>query len=41
LVNIRSCVNEMSLISSKERGTNLFMVMHLPRNDHEGKADIS
>ena len=39
LVNIRSCVNEMSLISSKNRGTNLFMVMHLPRNTHEGKAE--
>lgn len=39
LVNIRSCVNEMSLISSMERGTNLFMVMHLPRVEHEGKSD--
>ncbi len=33
LVNIRSCVNEMSLISSKQRGTNLFMVMNLPKNN--------
>lgn len=33
LVNIRSCVNEMSLISSHKRGTNLFMVMHIPRTD--------
>jgi CBS domain-containing protein len=41
LVNIRSCVNEMSLISSKERGTNLFMVMNLPRTDHEGKAEVT
>ena len=39
LVNIRSCVNEMSLISSKNRGTNLFMVMHLPRTNHDGKAE--
>ncbi len=31
LVNIKRCVNEMKLISSKERGTNLFMVMHLDR----------
>lgn len=29
LVNIKRCVNEMKLTSSKERGTNLFMVMHL------------
>lgn len=41
LMNIRSCVNEMSLISSKERGTNLFMVMHLPRTNHEGKAEVT
>lgn len=40
LVNIRSCVNEMSLISSKNRGTNLFMVMHLPRTSHDGKAEV-
>ncbi len=33
LVNIKRCVNEMKLISSKERGTNLFMVMHLKEED--------
>jgi CBS domain-containing protein/anti-sigma regulatory factor (Ser/Thr protein kinase) len=38
LVNIRSCVNEMNLISSKDRGTNLFMVMHLPLAANEGKV---
>jgi CBS domain-containing protein/anti-sigma regulatory factor (Ser/Thr protein kinase) len=41
LVNIRSCVNEMSLISSKKRGTNLFMVMNLPRTNHEGRAEVT
>lgn len=39
LVNIRSCVNEMSLISSKNRGTNLFMVMYLPWNNQPGKPE--
>jgi CBS domain-containing protein/anti-sigma regulatory factor (Ser/Thr protein kinase) len=39
LLNIRSCVNEMSLISSKNRGTNLFMVMDLPRNNQQGKQE--
>ncbi|NLN71061.1 MAG: CBS domain-containing protein [Chloroflexi bacterium] len=29
LVNIKRCVDEMRLISSKERGTNLFMIMYL------------
>lgn len=41
LVNIRSCVNEMSLISSKNRGTNLFMVMYLPRNNQQGKLEAN
>ncbi len=31
LVNIRSCVDEMSLKSSKESGTNLFMTMYLDK----------
>ncbi len=29
LVNINRCVDEMRLISSKERGTNLYMIMYL------------
>ncbi len=29
LVNIKRCVDEMRLISSKERGTNLYMIMYL------------
>jgi CBS domain-containing protein/anti-sigma regulatory factor (Ser/Thr protein kinase) len=38
LVNIRSCVNDMSLISSKERGTNLFMVMYLPLSNQQERS---
>ncbi len=41
LTNIRSCVNEMKLVSSEESGTNLLMVMHLPHQGHEGKANIT
>jgi CBS domain-containing protein/anti-sigma regulatory factor (Ser/Thr protein kinase) len=33
LVNIKRCVNEMKLFSSKEGGTQLFMVMHLTEAD--------
>jgi anti-sigma regulatory factor (Ser/Thr protein kinase) len=29
LVNIKRCVDEMKIISSAERGTNIFMVMKL------------
>jgi CBS domain-containing protein/anti-sigma regulatory factor (Ser/Thr protein kinase) len=32
LVNIKRCVDEMRLISSKERGTNLYMIMYLNDN---------
>ncbi len=31
LVNIKSCVDEMSLVSSQERGTNLIMIMRLEK----------
>jgi len=34
LVNIKSCVDEMNLTSSPERGTSLFMVMHLEKTRH-------
>ncbi len=33
LVNIKRCVDEMRLISSKERGTNLFMIIFLNNED--------
>lgn len=39
LVNIKRCVDEMKLISSPERGTNLFMVMHLKPEDIEAIPD--
>jgi len=32
LVNIKSCVDEMNLSSSLDRGTNLYMVMHLDKS---------
>ncbi len=32
LVNIRSCVDEMTIKSSKESGTNLYMIMHLDKH---------
>lgn len=39
LVNIKSCVNEMKITSSKERGTNLVMVMYLDKfASHQPKA---
>jgi CBS domain-containing protein/anti-sigma regulatory factor (Ser/Thr protein kinase) len=34
LVNIKRCVDEMRLISSKERGTNLFMIIFLKNEDN-------
>lgn len=34
LVNIKRCVDEMKLISSQERGTNLFMIIYLENTDH-------
>ena len=33
LVNIKRCVDEMRLISSKDRGTNLYMIMYLDYKD--------
>ncbi len=33
LVNIKRCVDEMRLISSKDRGTNLYMTMYLPDSE--------
>ena len=35
--NINRCVDEMRLISSRERGTNLYMIMYLNENN-ETKA---
>jgi CBS domain-containing protein/anti-sigma regulatory factor (Ser/Thr protein kinase) len=35
LVNIKRCVDEMRLISSKERGTNLYMIMYLNETEHQ------
>jgi len=32
LVNIKSCVDEMNLSSSLDRGTNLYMVMHIDKS---------
>jgi CBS domain-containing protein/anti-sigma regulatory factor (Ser/Thr protein kinase) len=34
LVNIKRCVDEMELISSKERGTNLYMIIDLDNADN-------
>lgn len=34
LVNIKRCVDEMKLISSKDRGTNLFMIIYLENMDN-------
>ncbi len=39
LVNIKRCVDEMKLISSKERGTNLFMVMNIYRDEETAEFD--
>jgi len=35
LVNIKSCVDEMNLVSSLDRGTNLYMVMHLEKSKQQ------
>jgi CBS domain-containing protein/anti-sigma regulatory factor (Ser/Thr protein kinase) len=37
LVNIKRCVDEMRLISSKQRGTNLYMIIYL--NDSDNNPD--
>jgi len=37
LVNIKRCVDEMRLISSKDRGTNLYMIMYLDVKDETSK----
>jgi CBS domain-containing protein/anti-sigma regulatory factor (Ser/Thr protein kinase) len=34
LVNIKRCVDEMRLISSRDRGTNLYMIMYLEDKDN-------
>lgn len=34
LVNIKRCVDDMKLISSRERGTNLYMIIHLNDTDN-------
>jgi len=34
LVNIKRCVDEMRLISSRDRGTNLYMIMYLDDKDY-------
>jgi len=34
LDNIKRCVDEMKLVSSSERGTNLYMTIHLNDNNH-------
>jgi CBS domain-containing protein/anti-sigma regulatory factor (Ser/Thr protein kinase) len=38
LVNINRCVDDMTLISSKERGTNLFMIISLENYDNDPKT---
>ena len=38
LVNIKRCVDDMTLISSKERGTNLYMIICLEDNDKNPKT---
>ncbi len=35
LVNIKRCVDEMKLISSLERGTNLYMIIYLDDTNHD------
>lgn len=37
LVNIKRCVDEMRLISSKERGTNLYMIIYLNGSNQPSK----
>ena len=38
LVNINRCVDDMTLISSRERGTNLFMIISLENYDNDPKT---
>jgi len=38
LVNIKRCVDEMRLISSKDRGTNLYMIMYLDDKENHPKS---
>lgn len=38
LVNIKRCVDEMRLISSCDRGTNLYMIIYLNDNDNNPKT---
>ena len=39
LVNINRCVDEMRLISSKQRGTNLYMIMYLNNDIQDNKSE--
>lgn len=39
LVNIKRCVDEMRLISSKDRGTNLYMIIYLNETQSSTKLD--
>jgi len=39
LVNIKRCVDEMRLVSSKDRGTNLYMIMYLNDTDRSNSCD--
>ncbi len=38
LVNIKRCVDEMRLISSRDRGTNLYMIMYLDDKDNNSNT---
>jgi len=38
LVNINRCVDEMKLISSQKRGTNLFMIINLSKTDDKSQT---
>jgi len=40
LFNIKRCVDEMRLISSKEHGTNLYMIMNLKNSDENTQTII-
>jgi CBS domain-containing protein/anti-sigma regulatory factor (Ser/Thr protein kinase) len=39
LVNIKRCVDEMRLVSTKDRGTNLYMIMYLNDTEHSKTTD--
>jgi CBS domain-containing protein/anti-sigma regulatory factor (Ser/Thr protein kinase) len=39
LVNIKRCVDEMRLVSSKDRGTNLYMIMYLSDSDRSNLSE--